>query len=160
MVFPIGDDNTGRVRTPYITYLLIALNVLVFVTLQGMGTNERFTYAFSTVPEEIRTGTDIARPVRVEIGDQAETIPLQPTPGPVYMTLVAAIFMHGSLMHLLCCFSGSSATTSRTTSGMAGIPPFISSPAFWPRLRTWFRPSRSATTRTSRASARQARSRA
>jgi membrane associated rhomboid family serine protease len=101
MVFPIGDDNTGRVRTPYITYLLIALNVLVFVTLQGMGTNERFTYAFSTVPEEIRTGTDIARPVRVEIGDQAETIPLQPTPGPVYMTLVAAIFMHGSLMHLL-----------------------------------------------------------
>jgi membrane associated rhomboid family serine protease len=101
MVFPIGDDNTGRVRTPYVTYLLIALNVLVFVFLQGMGTNEQFTYAFSTVPEEIRTGSDIARPVRVEIGDQAATIPLQPTPGPVYLTLVAAIFMHGSLMHLL-----------------------------------------------------------
>lgn len=29
MVFPIGDDNTGRVRTPYVTYLIIALNVLV-----------------------------------------------------------------------------------------------------------------------------------
>ena len=75
--------------------------MLVFVLLQGMGTNEQFTYAFSTVPEEIRTGTDIAKPVRVEIGDQAATIPLQPTPGPVYLTLVAAIFMHGSLMHLL-----------------------------------------------------------
>ncbi len=68
MVFPIGDDNTGRLRTPYATYLLIALNVLVFVFLQGMGTNERFTCSFSTVPQEIRTGEDIAGPVRIEVG--------------------------------------------------------------------------------------------
>ena len=101
MVFPIGDDNTGRLRTPYITYLLIALNVLVFVFLQGMGTNERFTYAFSTVPQEIRTGEDVARPVRVELGDQVATIPLQRTPGSVYLTLLVSMFMHGGLMHLL-----------------------------------------------------------
>jgi membrane associated rhomboid family serine protease len=101
MVFPIGDDNTGRLRTPYVTYLLIALNVLVFVFLQGMGTNEQFTYAFSTVPQEIRTGEDIARPVQVEIGDQSATIPLQQTPGSVYLTLLVSMFMHGSIMHLL-----------------------------------------------------------
>ena len=101
MVFPISDDNTDRVRTPYITYLLILVNVLVFVFLQGLGTNERFTYAFSTIPEEIRTGVDIARPVRVEVGDQSATIPLQPTPGSVYTTLLVSMFMHGSLMHLL-----------------------------------------------------------
>jgi len=101
MVFPIGDDNTGRLRTPYITYLLIALNVLVFVFLQRMGTNEQFTYAFSTVPQEIRSGEDVARPVRIEIGDQAATIPLQQTPGSVYLTLLVSMFMHGSLMHLL-----------------------------------------------------------
>lgn len=100
MVFPIGDDNTGRTRTPYVTYVLIALNVLVFVFLQGLGTNERFTYAFSVVPEEIRTGDDIARPVRVEVGDDATTIPLQPTPGHVYLTMLMSMFMHGSLMHL------------------------------------------------------------
>ena len=69
--FPIGDDNTGRIRTPYVTYALIALNVLVFVFLQGMGTNERFTYAFSTVPQEIRTGEDVAGNVAVELGDQS-----------------------------------------------------------------------------------------
>ena len=69
MVFPVSDDNTGRTRTPYVTYLLIALNVLVFVFLQGLGANERFTYAFSVVPEEIRTGEDIARQVRVQVGD-------------------------------------------------------------------------------------------
>jgi membrane associated rhomboid family serine protease len=101
MVFPIGDDNTGRTRTPYVTYILIALNVLVFVFLQGLGTNERFTYAFSTVPQEIRTGQDVAEPVRIEVGDQSVTIPLQPTPGSVYLTLLVSIFMHGSLMHLL-----------------------------------------------------------
>ena len=100
MVFPIGDDNTGRLRTPYITYLLIALNVLVFVFLQGMGTNERFTYAFSTVPQEIRTGDDVAEPVRIELGDEAATIPLQRTPGSVYLTLLVSMFMHGGFMHL------------------------------------------------------------
>ena len=101
MVFPIGDDNTGRIRTPYVNYTLIVLNVLVFVFLQGIGTNERFTYAFSTVPQEIRTGEDVARDVMVELGDQRGTIPLQPTPGSVYLTLLTSMFMHGSLMHLL-----------------------------------------------------------
>ena len=100
-MFPLGDDNTGRVRTPVVTYALIVVNVLVFVFLQGLGTNERFTYAFSTVPQEIRTGEDVARPVRVEVGDEAATINLQPTPGSVYLTLLVSMFMHGSLMHLL-----------------------------------------------------------
>jgi membrane associated rhomboid family serine protease len=101
MVFPISDDNTGRVRTPYVTYALIALNVLVFVFLQGMGTNDQFTYAFSTVPQEIRTGQDVARNVTIEAGDERATIALQPTPGSVYLTLLTSMFMHGSLMHLL-----------------------------------------------------------
>jgi membrane associated rhomboid family serine protease len=101
MVFPIGDDNTGRLRTPYITYAFIAVNVLVFVFLQGLGTNEPFTYAFSTVPQEIRTGEDVARNVPVEVGGETGTIPLQPTPGSVYLTLLTSMFMHGSLMHLL-----------------------------------------------------------
>ena len=101
MVFPIGDDNTGRLRTPYITYAFIAINVLVFVFFQGLGTNEPFTYAFSTVPQEIRTGEDVARHVPVELGGETGTIPLQPTPGSVYLTLLTSMFMHGSLMHLL-----------------------------------------------------------
>jgi membrane associated rhomboid family serine protease len=100
VVFPICDDNADRVRTPYVTYLFIALNVLVFVVFQGLGTNDGFTYAYSVVPEEIRTGEDIARPVPVQVGDQTVQIPLQPTPIPVYLTLLISIFMHGSLMHL------------------------------------------------------------
>jgi membrane associated rhomboid family serine protease len=59
-MLPIGDDDSDRRFAPLINYVLIAINVLVFVFLQGMGGNEKFTYAFSTVPAEILTGKDIA----------------------------------------------------------------------------------------------------
>ena len=101
MIFPIGDDNSDRTTTPIINYLLIAINVLVFVLLQRGGTNDQFTYAYSTVPQEIRTGQDIARPVPIEVGDQRAVINLQPTEPTVYITLLTSMFMHGGWMHLL-----------------------------------------------------------
>ncbi|HEX8494116.1 MAG TPA: rhomboid family intramembrane serine protease [Pyrinomonadaceae bacterium] len=101
MIFPIGDDNSDRTITPLVNYLLIAINILVFVFLQGMGNNEKFTYAFSTVPQEIRTGQDVDKPVPVEIAGQRGTINLEPTPGSVYLTLLTSMFMHGGWMHLL-----------------------------------------------------------
>lgn len=101
MIFPIGDDNSDRTTTPILNYVLIAINVLVFVLLQGGGTNDKFTYAYSTVPQEIKTGEDIARPVPIEVGDQRGTINLQPTPPTVYITLLTSMFMHGGWMHLL-----------------------------------------------------------
>ncbi len=105
MVLPIGDDNTGRATTPLVNYLLIAANVLVFFFLQGSGAEEnRFTYAWATVPQEIVTGRDVVtadRTVRVEPTNQRLRIPgLQPTPGSVYLTLLVSMFMHGGLAHL------------------------------------------------------------
>ena len=102
-MIPIGDDNTGRTRTPYVTFLLLALNVFVFVFLQGLGANERFTYAFSTVPREIVTGTDVVATVVIRdpvSGDVAGRVPLEPTPIPVYLTLFTSMFMHGGLAHI------------------------------------------------------------
>ena len=101
MIFPIGDDNSDRTSAPIINYLLIAINLLVFVLLQGGGSNEKFTYAYSTVPQEIKTGVDIDKPVAIEIGEQRGTIDLQPTPPTVYVTLLTSMFMHGGWMHLL-----------------------------------------------------------
>jgi membrane associated rhomboid family serine protease len=103
MIFPIGDDNSDRSTTPYVNYLLLALNILVFVLFQGLGSNEQFTYAWATVPQEIVTGADIARPVVVQdpvSGDPVGRIPLQPTPGSVYLTLLTSMFMHGGFAHL------------------------------------------------------------
>lgn len=101
MIFPIGDDNSDRTMTPVVNYILIAINVLVFVFLQGAGSNEKFTYAYSTVPQEIRSGQDVDKPVTVELGGQKGTIDLQPTPVPVYLTLLTSMFMHGGWAHLL-----------------------------------------------------------
>jgi membrane associated rhomboid family serine protease len=103
MVLPIGDDNTGRINKPVVNYVLIAINVLVFVFLQGLGSNEVFTYAFSVVPEEIATGQDLARTVVISdpTGQQSAQIQLLPTPVSVYVTLLTSMFMHGSIAHLL-----------------------------------------------------------
>ena len=100
MIFPISDDNSDRSITPFVNYLLIAANILVFFFFQYGGSNERFTYAWATVPQEIVTGQDVAKTVVVEAGGERAQIPLQPTPGSVYLTLLTSMFMHGSLMHL------------------------------------------------------------
>ena len=102
-MIPIGDDNSDRRITPVVTWLLLAANVFVFIFLQGLGTNERFTMAFATVPAEILSGHDIAQtvPVRDPYGRPVGRIEIPPTPVPVYFTLVTSMFMHGSLMHLL-----------------------------------------------------------
>ncbi|MBZ4192375.1 rhomboid family intramembrane serine protease [Niabella beijingensis] len=88
-MMPIGDDNTGRTLTPYVNYLLIALNIFVFVYYQRFGTNIDFLLRFSTVPGEILTGQDIAGPNDLEV-----------TPVPVYATILTSMFMHGSIAHI------------------------------------------------------------
>jgi membrane associated rhomboid family serine protease len=104
MVFPLYDDNSDRTTTPVVNYILIAINILVFVFLQQLGTNERFTYAFSTVPMEIVSGRDIRTPDRIvehPVTGQQLLIPgLQPTPFSVYLTLIISMFMHGGIAHI------------------------------------------------------------
>lgn len=103
MIFPIGDDNSDRTSLPVVNYLLIAANILVFVFLQGFGENDKFTYAYSTVPEEIITNRDIDTvvPIKDPISQkQVGEIDLQPTPVSVYITLITAVFMHGGFAHL------------------------------------------------------------
>ncbi|HKS40438.1 MAG TPA: rhomboid family intramembrane serine protease [Blastocatellia bacterium] len=104
MLFPIGDDNSDRTTTPIVNYILIAINVLVFVFFQGMGANDNFTYAFSTVPREIVTGQDqVTAPRTIEdpvSGDKFQAPGLQPTPFTVYITLLTSMFMHGGWAHL------------------------------------------------------------
>ena len=104
MLFPIGDDNSDRTTTPIVNYVLIAANILVFVFLQGLGSNDQFTYAFSTVPQEIVTGRDEVTADRViedpVSGDRFRAPGLKPTPVSVYLTLLTSMFMHGGFMHL------------------------------------------------------------
>lgn len=104
MLLPIGDDNRDRQITPMINYLLIILNIIVFVFLQHLGNDIHFTYAYSTVPGEILTGRDIVTDPRIfmdPITHQRFEMPgLQPTDIPVYLTLFTSMFMHGSIAHI------------------------------------------------------------
>lgn len=102
-MFPLGDDNSGRTTTPIVNYVLIAINILVFVFLQGLGSNDKFTYAYATVPQEIVTGRDVDKPVVIQdplSGEPVGRIDLQPTPISVYITLLTSMFMHGGIAHI------------------------------------------------------------
>ncbi len=114
MLFPIGDDNQGRLTTPYVVYILIAINALVFLLLQQAvltGQGNYFTYGYSVVPREITTGIDLtepvvltdAPPVRDERTGRVQhpVIPETPGPSPIYLTLLTAMFMHGGWLHII-----------------------------------------------------------
>jgi membrane associated rhomboid family serine protease len=103
-MFPIGDDNSDRTITPYVNYGIIALNVIVFVFLQGMSGDNTFTYSYATVPGEILSGHDIVTASQVftdpNSGQQFAVPGLGPTLIPVYFTLITSMFMHGGIAHI------------------------------------------------------------
>jgi membrane associated rhomboid family serine protease len=74
-MLPIGDDNTSRHITPVITYILVAVNVLVFLAELTLG--EAFVVQWAFVPSRF-----LANP----LAD--------------FPTLFTAMFMHGSWLHL------------------------------------------------------------
>ena len=115
MLMPIGDDNSGRRSTPYVVYTIVALNILVFVFLQQLGSQggDPFTYGYSVVPYEITRGVDLQQPVAVTADGEilgasprgaegrANVIPQFPGPAPIWLTLISAMFMHGGFMHII-----------------------------------------------------------
>ncbi len=88
-MLPLGDDNSDRKRTPYVNYILIAINIFVFIVYQKMGSDANFILSYSTVPGEILSGMDIS------------SNGLAVTPIPVYATLFTAMFMHGGIGHIV-----------------------------------------------------------
>ncbi len=104
MIFPYSDDNSDRKIPPIVNYFFILVNILVFVVLQKFGTNDLFTYAYSTVPAEILTGKDIitaGNKITYEVTQQAlELPPLYKTAIPVYLTTITSMFMHGGISHI------------------------------------------------------------
>lgn len=105
MIMPLYDDNSQRNRTPFVNYILIAINIFVFVMFQNFGENERFVYTFSAVPAEIISGKDIQSSPTVlgktRSGEEIIRPGLEPTPFTVYITLITSMFMHGSIGHIL-----------------------------------------------------------
>jgi membrane associated rhomboid family serine protease len=94
-MFPIGEENSGRRSIAIVVFLLLLVNIFVFlVELTG---GEPFIAAYAAVPYEISHGVDLTRPVIVPgLG----VIPQAPGPAPIYLTLFTSMFMHAGLLHL------------------------------------------------------------
>lgn len=88
-MIPLSDNDSDRVRTPFVNYTLVAINILVFFYYQGFGSNEAFLMSFSTIPKEILTGQDVVFQDGIGI-----------TPIPVYFTIFTSMFMHGGIGHI------------------------------------------------------------
>lgn len=78
-MFPIRDHNPSN-RTPYVTYALIAANVVIFALYWPLFDDPRrlglFFYDFAIIPERITAG---------------DALP----------SLISSMFLHGGIMHLL-----------------------------------------------------------
>ena len=102
-MFPIGDENERGHGPAYVTLVLIGLNVLVFLLLQGAGATQEgaeFTYGFSAVPVEIVNGVDLTDPETITVDGQSVEVPQEPGPSPIWLTLLTSMFMHGGWLHL------------------------------------------------------------
>ena len=103
-MIPISDDNTNRKSFPFVNYIFIIINIFVFIYFQRMGSDQNFTYSYSTVPAELLSGHDIVSSptiINEPISGQQMQIPgLGVTAIPVWLTLFTSMFMHGGFAHL------------------------------------------------------------
>ncbi len=99
-MFPISDDDSDLVIVPFVNYVLLAINIFVFVILQGLGSNESFTGAFVLIPNEIITGVDLVGPQSIEFPDQTVTIMEYAAGLGVYFNILSSMFMHGDISHI------------------------------------------------------------
>jgi len=78
MIFPIGDQNVEGGYKPYVTYTLLALNVLVFIFQASLTLvqYEAFIHAFGLIPVDLVSGKNT-------------------------FTLISSTFLHGNLSHIL-----------------------------------------------------------
>jgi membrane associated rhomboid family serine protease len=102
-MIPLKDD-APRVTTPYVTYMLIAANTLVFIfeLLIGTGSNrqlESFIYQFGMVPARISVSIFNQGYVPWNLVYQLGTryVP----PAAAFVPVFTSMFLHGSWLHLI-----------------------------------------------------------
>jgi membrane associated rhomboid family serine protease len=84
-LIPLYDQNPSH-RTPYVTYLFIALNILVFLYEASLGSRQlqHFLADFAVVPKQLSVATT-HDPTRAF---------------PEYFSVLSAMFMHAGFTHL------------------------------------------------------------
>lgn len=91
MLLPYAADRGPRRSFPFITYLLILANIAIFAyeVYRGPGYAVCLSEAYSLVPADILHG-----------GATQAICASLPAPQPIYLTLLTAMFLHASLLHV------------------------------------------------------------
>lgn len=97
MLFPIADDNKGISGPAYVTWALLAINIVVFMLQLS---DDSITSGWSMIPREITTGVDLVDTQIVTIGGKEHPVPQAPGPPIIYVTLLSHMFMHGGFGHI------------------------------------------------------------
>ncbi len=85
-MFPINDNNPTR-TTAYVTYFLIAINILVFI------------YEMSLTESQLKQFFELYAVIPRELGANLSGIPVN-QPVPEALTLITSQFLHGGLAHI------------------------------------------------------------
>ena len=97
MLFPLRDENPTR-RVPIATFIIIAINALVWAIVQGFGSDASLALSFcrfGLIPGELLGLVADGTPVRFS---ESVVCRLGETSA---FTLVTSMFMHGSWLHLI-----------------------------------------------------------
>jgi membrane associated rhomboid family serine protease len=113
MVLPVHDDNPTR-RTPWITYLLIALNFAVFLQepiarlavtsdppIAQLCRQEAYFRHYGAIPKELTSGEQLPETAGPPVGEEGcravrPTYDKEPA-----LSVLWAMFLHGGWLHLL-----------------------------------------------------------
>jgi membrane associated rhomboid family serine protease len=117
MALPLRDDLATR-HVPWVTFALIAINVVVFLFIQPAAFQwappahdhsvaasekrldaERFSGRWGAIPCEVVSGRPLADHPR-QCEGSGDLPPGLPGDKPVYLALVTSMFVHGGLEHL------------------------------------------------------------
>ncbi len=112
-MFPLYDNNPTE-RTPVVTFLLMAINVVVFLWASRLPDwrQQTLAYQHGFVPariSQLRNPRPISVPVEVPVNDafwggrriEQRALRLDPVPEQIGMSLLTCMFLHGGWAHLL-----------------------------------------------------------
>lgn len=104
MFFPYKDDNP-RIVVPFVTYAIIALNLIVFFYQMGLAftAGQEFTLSFGLIPATFTNlpRGEITSAFTQYLSDATNSrIFLDATPNSPYLTVFTSMFMHGGIAHI------------------------------------------------------------
>ena len=99
-MIPLSDSDTKLRTTPFVTGLLVGLNVLVFLYQLSLNDVESFmfTYKLGAIPAEVLGSAELTT-IPVLVGSAVRQIDVH-SPVPTWTTVFTSMFMHGGFMHI------------------------------------------------------------